>query len=290
MSLDKIEQELLDGNCHEESVDRILDHYQSMQTRLKEGEYDEAGSHIGNFCENVVNLLRDQMGRSVQERPKVGAFIQSTTDGKYGGSEPDSIRLQVPRTLRAAYDIRNNRDSVHTYLEVPVNHADTQAGVAMCSWMLAEIVRVYGSSDDVDDMETVGDLIEEISEPVQDGNPLEGLMTTSTDFDRESLLSGLNGTVLIVDHEVRPDQSFTNLSTSDQIISLLLGRRAAVDLDELEDAGATREWLSQFVEVTGERVRQIVTERDFVRNEPDAGGYHIPGYRVEEALKHLSSG
>lgn len=289
MSLEKVRQELIEGGLHQQSVERLLEHYQSMQKRIKEGEYDEAGTHIGNFCENMVNILRDQMGESVQPRPSVGTFVNDCTSGNIGNSEPNNIRLQIPRTLRAAYDIRNNRDSVHVNLKVSVNLADTQAGIAMCSWMLAEILRVYGASEDTDDMTMVGTLIEELSEPVTDGNPLKELETSHDDFDRDSVVRVLDGVVQIADGDVQPDSEFAPLNTTHQVITLLLGRRAATDLGHLGDAGAPASWLSEFADVTDSRIRQITNDLDFVQNGADTGGYQIPGYRVQEALDCLEA-
>lgn len=287
MSLEKVRRELLDGGLHEESVERMLDHYQSMKTRLSEGEYDEAGTHIGNFCENMVNILRDQMGESIQNRPDLGTFVDQCVSGAIGTSEPNSIRLQIPRTLRAAYDIRNNRDSVHVHLEVPVNHADTQAGIAMCSWMLAEILRVYGASDDTDDMTEVGELIEKISEPITDRNPLESLERTDGDFDRQGVFQAIDGVIQIVEDEVQPGGDFPTLDTENKVVSLMLGRLASADLGYLDELGASSSWFGNHAGVTSARIRQIAGDTAFIQNDDTIGGYHIPTYRVQEALESL---
>lgn len=291
MSLEKVREELLDGGLHEQSVKRLLDHYQSMQTRMREGEYDEAGTHIGNFCENMVNVLRDQMGEPVESRPNVGKFVNECTSGKFGTTELDSIRLQIPNMLRAAYDIRNNRDSVHVNLQVPVNHADTQTGIAMCSWMLAEVLRVYGTSTNTNGMEEVGELIDELAQPITDGNPLEKLETSSEGFDRHELAETIGGYIQVLqdDGKVCPDQAFTVLSTKEQVIALLLGRRAAEDLGHIEEVGVQTRWISEFVDVSDTRVRQITKEVESIHKDDNSGGYHIPGFRIQEAVNRLKN-
>lgn len=288
MSVEQIREELLDGGLHEESVDRLLDRYESMQSRFSQGKFDEAGTHIGNFCENMVNILRDQMGEGVEPRPSVGTFVDHCLSNNMGTNEPDSIRLQIPRMLRAAYDIRNNRDSVHVNLRVPVNRADTQAGIAICSWMLAEILRVFG--DGTDDMDTIGVLITEISEPVTDRNPLDALAQNPGEFDREALLEVLDGMVRIAGTEVHPITGtvFESLPTTDQVVVLLLGRRAAADIGNIDDAGARVSWISDLIHVTDERVRQIIREFGFIQAGNSDGEYEIPGHRVSEALGRLS--
>lgn len=289
MSLEQVRQELLDGGLHEESVNRLLDHYQSMQTRMGESNYDEAGAHLGNVCENIVNIVRYQMGEDVLDHPQVNDFVEDCLNGSIGVGEPDSIRLQIPRVLRAAYDIRNNRDSVHVNLRVPVNHADMQAAFAMCSWMLAEILRVYGDGDHSEDMEEVAELIDEISEPVTDGNPLEALETSAGDFDRQAVRDVLEDTVRIADGNVQPGREFSSSSTGEQVVLLLLGRRAATDLGHLERTAAPSSWFGDFVGVSNSRVRQIANECEFIHDGDDGSGYQIPGYRVQEALAYLES-
>lgn len=291
MSLTKVRQELLDGGLHKESVVRLLNHYQSMQDRIEEGEYDEAGTHIGNFCENVVNILLDVMGESVEARPNVGTFVDNCTAGNIGTGEPDSVRLQVARILRAAYDIRNNRDSVHVNLQVPVNHADTQAGIAMCSWVLAEILRVYGDSDETDEMEEIGELIDELSEPVTEGNPLRALETSQDDFDRHAVFDLLDGFVQINGEEIHPTQEFDQLETREKVIILLIAHRAAADLGSTDQGGLSVKWIagSDRANVTPTRVRQIISNHRFIYSGEGNGEYQIPGFRIQDALDCLET-
>ncbi len=235
----------------------------------------------------MVNILLDQMGEGIQDHPAVDDFINDCLNGQIGLNEVDSIRLQIPRTIRAAYDIRNNRDSVHVNLRVPVNYADTQAGIAMCSWMLAEVLRVYGDGDHTDDMEEVGDLIEELSAPVSDGNPLTELETSRDDFDRQAVLEVLEGRVQVFGEDIRPGAEFEDLATDERIIVLMLGRLAATDLENIENQGASSGWYSEPADVSDTRVRQIANDLSFVSNSNQAGGYHIPGFRADEAIAYL---
>lgn len=189
MKADNIQQELLRAGLHEESVDRLVDNFQSMQFHLRQSNYEEAGGQIGNFCENMVNILRDKMGQGVVSNPQVGTFVKQVTSGKFGTNEPKEARLLVPRTLRAAYDIRNNRDSVHVNLNVPVNHSDTQTGVRLCSWMLAELLRIYG---DMNDMDTIANIITNLSDPhssyIDEYDGRKMIQSTELDIKEEILV------------------------------------------------------------------------------------------------------
>lgn len=164
MSLDLIKEQLISAGLHEESVDRMLDHYQDMRFYLGNEDYVEAGAHIGNFLENVANIILDEAGEEVDPHISVGNFVDNIVNGHYDTDElSPEIVLTVPRMMRAAYDLRNNRDSVHVNLKIPVNHSDTQTAVRISTWILIELLREYGSEDDVDE---IAGLIEEFAAPL----------------------------------------------------------------------------------------------------------------------------
>lgn len=151
MSVSTIKEQLVDAGLHEESVNRMIEHYQQMRFHLGSEDFVEAGAHVGNFCENVANLILDEIGEGASPHVNVGTFVDRMLNGQYDaqGLAPD-VRKTVPRMLRAAYDIRNNRDSVHMNLEVPVNRSDTQTAVRISSWVLTELLYEYGDDEDID--------------------------------------------------------------------------------------------------------------------------------------------
>lgn len=164
MSISLVQEQLLDAGLHEESVNRLLEHYQNMRFRLGNREYIDAGAHIGNFCENLANLILAETNQGAQARPSVGRFIDNILNGNYDTSDlVYEVRISIPRAMRVAYDLRNNRDSVHINLEVPVNRSDTQTAVRLCTWMLAEILRVYGDENNINE---IAELIEELATPI----------------------------------------------------------------------------------------------------------------------------
>jgi hypothetical protein len=54
-----------------------------------------------------------------------------------------SLRILIPRVLLALYEIRNNRGVGHVGGDVDPNFLDATAVVAMVSWVLAELVRIF---------------------------------------------------------------------------------------------------------------------------------------------------
>ncbi|MCO8254524.1 hypothetical protein NKF26_11995 [Haladaptatus sp. AB618] len=190
MTVDTIRNQLLETGLHEESVDRMLDHYEDMQFHLGNGSYVEAGAHIGNFCENLANVIRAETDVGIDPHISVGNFIDNITNGNYDTNSLErEIWLLIPRAMRPAYALRNQRDSVHVNLEIPVNHSDTQTAVRLCTWMLAEMVRVYGNEDDVDEIATMIDQLASPNTPYIDSyNGKRLIMTRELDPTEEILV------------------------------------------------------------------------------------------------------
>lgn len=190
MSVEFIRSELMEAGLHEESVDDLIDHYRDMRFHLANEKYVEAGAHVGNFCENLANIIRAETGEGVDPHIGVGTFLDNILNGVFpkNGLE-DEIYTAVPRAMRVAYDLRNNRDSVHVNLKVEVNHSDTQTAVRLCTWMLSELVRVYSDEDNLDD---VAELIEQFASSLTpyidsyNGNRL--VMHRNLDLEEELLV------------------------------------------------------------------------------------------------------
>lgn len=164
MSAELVRNQLLDAGLHEESVKNLINHYQDMRFHLSNENYIEAGTHVGNFCENLANIILAETGEGIDPRIQVGSFIDKILNGHYEKDGLDyEIYTMIPRAMRIAYDLRSNRDSVHVNLEVEVNYSDTQTAVRLCTWMLSELVRVYGDDEHLDD---IAELIEDFAAPL----------------------------------------------------------------------------------------------------------------------------
>ncbi|MDM9561320.1 hypothetical protein QUC21_19945 [Bordetella petrii] len=54
-----------------------------------------------------------------------------------------SLRVLIPRMLPFLYEIRNNRGVGHVGGDVNPNHEDAEAVLALSTWLLAELVRIF---------------------------------------------------------------------------------------------------------------------------------------------------
>src|SRR5260370_17808692 len=52
----------------------------------------------------------------------------------------DSLRLTIARACRFVYEIASNRGARHDADEIEANEMDAKAVLALCSWILAEMV------------------------------------------------------------------------------------------------------------------------------------------------------
>ncbi len=69
----------------------------------------------------------------------------------------DSLRLTIPRACRFVYEIASNRGARHDADEVAANEMDANATVALCSWVLAEMVSHSQKGMDLDDAKAAVD-------------------------------------------------------------------------------------------------------------------------------------
>jgi len=189
MDFNAIEVELVSEGLHEESVSRMVDHYEQMRFHLGIERYIETGTHVGNFCEALVNILRDYVGEAPQNDVQVRAFINRAQSNGYEVELQDEFSTTVPRLLSAAYELRSKRDTVHTNLEIPVSRSDAQTAVRLCTWLLCELLRIFGDRDHHDQ---IADYIESLATPIvpyidqHEGTRL--IMSTDLEVQQEVLV------------------------------------------------------------------------------------------------------
>ncbi len=129
-------------------VDELLDCYLEQKRNLALGHLRPTEVEGGRFAEAVFRLLEHFVGWAVTP---LGRKLDTDTlirnlQGLPYGSAPDSVRLHIPRTLRVIYDIRNNRDAAHLADGIDPNLQDSYLVSSCLDWVLAELLRLAGSS------------------------------------------------------------------------------------------------------------------------------------------------
>ena len=96
-------------------VDELLEAYLEAKEEFYSGGLRLSEVEGGRFCEAALRILEERTtGKYTPLNKRLNAeTIMLDLSNIASGSQPDSIRLHIPRALRVAYDIRNNRDAAH---------------------------------------------------------------------------------------------------------------------------------------------------------------------------------
>jgi len=71
------------------------------------------------------------------------------TDLEKKVAQPDTVRLTIPRACRFAYEIASNRGARHDPDEIDANEMDARTVLAICAWILSEMVRFSQKGHDL---------------------------------------------------------------------------------------------------------------------------------------------
>jgi hypothetical protein len=134
-----VDEMLKDKFVGKKHVDAAVKHFGRMVQDYQKSEWDDANAKGGKFVEAVLKALVTEAG----ETPASGkAFkagtVLDTIDRKT--ALHDSLRLTIPRACRFVYEIASNRGARHDADEIEANEMDAKAVLALCSWILAEMV------------------------------------------------------------------------------------------------------------------------------------------------------
>jgi hypothetical protein len=126
-------------------VDELLDAYEEIKRHFYSGGLRLQEVEGGRFCEAALRLLQQRAWGSFDPlgTPIDTERVIRNLGNLPGGSEPDSVRLHIPRVLRVIYDIRNKRDAAHLADDIDPNLQDATLVATAADWILAEFFRLY---------------------------------------------------------------------------------------------------------------------------------------------------
>lgn len=137
----------LESKLPKRLVEELLESYEEVKINFYIGKYRPNEVEGGRFSEAVFRILEfvTKNGVFIPLGRKIINFEQECENLRKlrQGSHPDSIRLYIPRSIRVIYDIRNNRDAAHLGDEIDPNIQDASIVVAICDWVMAELIRLY---------------------------------------------------------------------------------------------------------------------------------------------------
>ncbi|NED88982.1 hypothetical protein G3I76_54060, partial [Streptomyces sp. SID11233] len=134
---------------HPESlVDELIAAYGEAKTTYYAGVYRLSSVAGGRFCEAAYRLLEEIVdGRHTALGDGLNTSRLQDRLARSPHTHDRAVRHFIPRALRVAYDVRNNRGVAHLAAEIDSNVQDATLVVTILDWVLAEFVRLSGSAD-----------------------------------------------------------------------------------------------------------------------------------------------
>ena len=175
MDLDDVRQGFLARGILPQLVDDLLESYVEAKRRFHLGDHRPQEVEGERFSEAVFRILQQVAGQKVtpigKALPSVDKLLVAFENTV---TQPDSVRLHMPRTLKLIYDIRNNRDAAHLGDGIDPNLQDATLVVRNMDWVLAELVRLFHAVAADEAQRIIEDLVTKEVPAVQeiDGQPV----------------------------------------------------------------------------------------------------------------------
>jgi hypothetical protein len=125
---------------------RVVDRYLEMRTLESVRRWEDCLDEAGKFAEEVYRFVHLAVkGTPIAEVEDMDNLRKKLENP--GKPAPESLRLLVPRIAqRVLWDLRSKRGGGHIK-PIDPNRLDCKLALDAASWILAELVRVYGESD-----------------------------------------------------------------------------------------------------------------------------------------------
>src|SRR3989338_6069630 len=140
---------LLSQKFEEKRVASTIKYFLAVVQKFEEGDWENSLSKAGKFVEATVKLLWTLAGKTLPRAKdfKAGAYAQKIID-QISTTEitSEGVRLQIPRACIFLYDITSNRGGRHDSDDFDPNEMDAITASALCSWILAELMRFCASN------------------------------------------------------------------------------------------------------------------------------------------------
>lgn len=130
----------------------LIETFNSILDDFRTSRWEDASAGGGKLCEIVYSIIDGYLRGSFPLKPSKPANLvdacraleKAPPSGKPGDR---SVRIHIPRVLPPVYEIRNNRNVGHVGGDVDPNHMDASYVVGAAKWLLAELVRIFHSTD-----------------------------------------------------------------------------------------------------------------------------------------------
>lgn len=127
-------------------ADDLVEAYEELVSQHRSGNLEVTLTKAGRFVEHTLRAIEYiRTGAVLTEIKSVQATIRQIENDT---ALSDSLRMLIPRVVFGMmYDLRSKRDAVHVN-EIDPRHIDAFLCVSAASWVMAELLRLYHSSDE----------------------------------------------------------------------------------------------------------------------------------------------
>ena len=219
----------------------LLSRYQAVMSNYLEHRWEPSELNAGKFCETVYTIVVGALAGSYppavrKPRNMLAAcrqLEQTPADPSRVGDH--SLRILIPRTLTALYDIRNNRGVGHVGGDVDPNHMDAEAVQAMCSWVMAELVRIFHTVSTEEAQRTVDALVERKSPIIWEVEVVRRVLDPSMKARDQTLLLLYHCNEAISAARICSWVEYSNLAVFRKQVLLALHRERLIEYNRGED-------------------------------------------------------
>jgi hypothetical protein len=141
--------------------EELVAEYRSILQQYLERRWSPSELSGGRFSE-IVYCIVDGFGKADYpvKATKPPNMVDACRALEKVTTVPRSFQILIPRLLPALYEVRNNRGVGHVGGDVDPNHMDATAVLAMVSWIMGELVRVFHNLSIADAQQLVDSLAE----------------------------------------------------------------------------------------------------------------------------------
>lgn len=171
--LNKVKAQL-QTNFNQQLIDLLFESFITAKEHFYLGKYRPACLEGARFAEAVIRMLQEKMdgnftplGQQINRFKDVALGFEQKSSTQFN----ESLRITIPHTLIIIYDIRNKRNIGHINGDIDENYIDATLSMGACSWILAELFRIFNIVSNIDEGNKIVNSIIKLKIPlIQDFN------------------------------------------------------------------------------------------------------------------------
>jgi len=143
-----------------ELVNDLISSFERILTEYRKGRWEETLWKAGKFAENTFRILAFLLAGKIEKEAPNFREIKEKLEKVPSKKLPESIRILIPRITSALiYDPRSKKSAVHVK-EINPDYMDANLVISACSWILAEFVRLFHTSESSKIIKIINELMQ----------------------------------------------------------------------------------------------------------------------------------